>query len=244
MPDAPEGLKWNLSLRLAPASLGVPPELRGCPVVSHAVLWTGEPDEGERYLGQALSLGNFVGCSRREISYLDLQTMADHEFPSGRRYYTKSGYFKFLDDPCIDHMVNALATIPSPMTQIELAYLGGKASRVAASETAFGDRSSAFVLNLLGNWSSVSEDDANISWVRNLFRKLRPAMTLGVYVNFMSADENDRVPEAYREHWQRLLSIKSHHDPNNFFRLNQNIRAKKAPMMEIPTADPTINHGS
>jgi hypothetical protein len=53
-------------------------------------------------------------------------------------------------------------------------------------------------------------------------------MTPGVYVNFMSGDEDDRVPEAYRERWDRLIAVKSHYDPNNFFRLNQNIHTRKA----------------
>src|SRR5271165_5546254 len=105
--------------------------------------------------------------------------MADYEFPHGRRYYTKSGYFKSLDDRSIQQMVQSLAAVPSPTNQIELAYLGGAASRVASTETAFGDRSSPFVLNLLANWSDASEDAANIAWIRNLFKELRPAMAPG-----------------------------------------------------------------
>jgi hypothetical protein len=153
--------------------------------------------------------------------------MADNEFPHGRRYYNKSGYFKSLDDSSIEQMVQALANIPSPATQIELAYLGGAAARIAAAETAFGDRGSPFVINLLANWSDASDDAANIAWIRNLFKTLRPSMTPGVYVNFMSGDEDDRVPEAYRERWDRLVEVKSHYDPKNFFRLNQNIPPKK-----------------
>jgi len=117
------------------------------------------------------------------------------------------------------------------MTQIELAYLGGVAARVGAAETAFGDRSSPFVVNLLGNWSNASEDADNIAWVRNLFRLLRPSMTPGVYVNFMSGDEDDRVPEAYQERWEHLVAIKSHYDPDNLFHLNQNIRPQKRSAM-------------
>ena len=64
----------------------------------------------------------------------------------------------------------------------------------------------------------------NRTWIRNLFAELRPAMTPGVYVNFMSGDEDDRVSEAYRERWERLVAVKTQYDPNNFFRLNQNIR--------------------
>jgi FAD/FMN-containing dehydrogenase len=98
---------------------------------------------------------------------------------------------------------------------------------VDASETAFGDRGSPFIVNLLGNWSAPAEDAANIAWVRALFTELRPSMMPGVYVNFMSGDEQDRVPEAYRERWDRLVAIKTHYDPDNFFRLNQNVLPRK-----------------
>lgn len=228
MPGAPDQLKWSLNLRLAPDAGIVPAELRGHPVASESVLWVGDPEEGRPYLDHVLSLCKRVGATRKVVSYLALQTMADNEFPHGRRYYTKSGYFRALDDGSIEKMVRALTTVPSPMTQIELAYLGGAAARVGSAETAFGDRSSPFVINLLANWSDPSEDAANIAWIRNLFNELRPSMTPGVYVNFMSGDENDRVPEAYRERWDRLIAVKSHYDPNNFFRLNQNIPPKEA----------------
>ncbi len=224
MPEAPDDLKWNLSLRLGLHTKNVPENLRGCPLLSESVLWTGDPEQGQRRLDQVLSICNPVGVTRKIMSFLELQTMADDEFPHGRRYYTKSGYFKSLDDASIERMGDALATIPSSQTQVELAYLGAAAGRVDASETAFGDRGSPFVLNLLGNWADPSEDTANISWVRNLFKVLRPSMTPGVYVNFMSGDEENRVPEAYRERWERLVAIKSYYDPDNLFRLNQNIR--------------------
>jgi FAD binding domain/Berberine and berberine like len=228
MPDAPDQLKWNLNLCLAPNGEDVPAHVRGRPVVSETVIWVGDSEDGEQYLNHILSLCNPVAVTKKTVSYLALQTMADNEFPHGRRYYTKSGYFKSLDDSSIARMVQALATIPSLTTQIELAYLGGAAARISPEETAFGDRSSPFVINLLANWSDASDDNANIAWIRNLFKVLRPAMTPGVYVNFMSGDEDDRVPEAYRERWDRLIEVKSHYDPNNLFRRNQNIPPKAA----------------
>ena len=50
-----------------------------------------------------------------------------------------------------------------------------------------------------------------------------PGMKPGVYGSFMSAGEQDRVPEAYYDRWERTMNVKLHHDPNNLFRLNQNI---------------------
>jgi FAD binding domain/Berberine and berberine like len=223
MPDAPLDLKWNIDLRLASHEKQVPAELRGRPVASSSLVWTGEPEAGHRYLERALSMCSPDSVSSRTVSFLNLQTMADSDFPHGRRYYTKSGYFARLDDHVIDGLVSAAAAIPSPEIQIELAYLGGAATRMRATETAFGDRSAPFIMNLLASWSDPAADARNISWIRGLFGRLRPAMKPGVYVNFMSGDEQDRVPEAYQERWDRMIAVKTHYDPTNFFRLNQNV---------------------
>jgi hypothetical protein len=227
MAEAPVDLKWNIDLRLATHANKVPIALRGCPVASSSLIWTGDPEDGRPYLHCALSLCDPDSVSTKIVSFTNLQTMADSDFPHGRRYYTKSGYFSDLDDISINRLVEAVATIPSSETQIELAYLAGVAARIGADETAFGDRSSPFILNLLANWSEPFADAANVAWIRGIFNKLRPAMKPGVYTNFMSGDEQDRVPEAYRERWDRIVAVKSHYDPDNFFRLNQNVPPRK-----------------
>jgi hypothetical protein len=227
MAEAPNDLKWNIDLRLALHTNKVPIELRGRTVASSSLVWTGDPEAGRPYLQGALAMCSPDSVSSKMVSFLNLQTMADSDFPHGRRYYTKSGYFTYLDDSSIDRLVEAVATIPSSETQIELAYLGGAAARIGADETAFGDRSSPFILNLLANWSEPSADAGNVAWIRGIFNKLRPAMKPGVYINFMSGDEQDRVPEAYHERWDRIVAVKSHYDPNNFFSLNQNVPPRK-----------------
>jgi hypothetical protein len=148
MPDAPDELKWNISLVLAPSDSRAPEEIRGKPALSSSIVWFGKEAEGRRCIDRIFSIGKQTGRKMETISYLALQTMADSDFPHGRRYYTKSGYFKEFTDSVIEIMVQALANIPAQHTQIELAYLGGAAGRVSASETAFGDRSAPFILNL------------------------------------------------------------------------------------------------
>ncbi len=228
MAEAPMDLKWNINLRLAPQTHKVPAGLWGRPVASSSLVWTGDPEAGRPYLERALAMCDSDSVTSGVVSFLNLQTMADTDFPHGRRYYTKSGYFNYLDNGSIDRLMETLATIPSSETMIELAYLGGAASQVPASETAFGDRSAPFVITLLANWADASADPLHIAWVRGIFQQLRPAMKPGVYVNFMSGDEQDRVPEAYQERWDRMVTVKSHYDPNNFFRLNQNVRPRQA----------------
>jgi hypothetical protein len=226
MADAPFDLKWNLDLRLAPDKERVPAELRGRPVAGTSLVWTGDPRDAQKYLKYAFSFCHPDSVRSQSISFQQLQTMADSDFPHGRRYYTKSGYFQNIDGATIDCFLEALTTIPSPETQIELAYLGGAAGQIAADQTAFGDRSAPFITNLLANWQEASADALHTGWIRSLFQKLRPAMRPGVYVNFMSGDEQDRVPEAYHQ-LERMVAVKTKYDPGNFFRLNQNIQPRK-----------------
>ncbi|MGA8866195.1 MAG: FAD-binding protein [Candidatus Sulfotelmatobacter sp.] len=223
MPEAPDNLRWGFSLKNAGNRGDVPRKIRGLPVAIASALWVGNAEEGSGYIDHALTAADHEDVRVGEMTFLQLQTMADADFPHGRRYYTKSGYFRALEDEVIQTMIGALAEMPSAASEIELAYLGGAAQRLAPDETAFGDRSAPFVVNILSNWADPSEDDANFTWARKLFAQLRPAMVPGVYVNFMSGDEQDRVPEAYHERWERLRAIKTTYDPKNLFRLNQNI---------------------
>jgi len=223
MPEAPDNLRWGFSLQIGNEARNIPPEARGLPVASASVLWVGNTDKGIRFINQALTAAAHSVVKIEEMSFLRLQTLADSDFPHGRRYYTKSGYLESLEDRVIEMLVAALATVPSHASEIELTYLGGAARRVGPEETAFGSRDAPFVINILGNWSEPAEDAANIVWIRNLFAQLRPAMVPGAYVNFMSGDEQDRVPEVYRKQWDRLRAVKTIYDPRNLFRLNQNI---------------------
>ena len=168
MPEAPHDLKWNINLRLAPTTEKTPPELRSRPVASSSLLWTGSPEMAQPHVRRARGAWHPDSASERTLSFLDLQTMADDDFPHGRRYYTKSGYFTFLDDQTIDRLLDAVATIPFSETIIELAYLGGAAAEVGPGDTAFGDRSAPVVLTLLANWTNPSDDAANISWARGI----------------------------------------------------------------------------
>jgi hypothetical protein len=95
--------------------------------------------------------------------------------------------------------------------------------RVAADATAYAHRDANFVMNVHGRWENASDDDKCIGWSRDLFKDTTPYATGGVYINFMTEEETDRVRAAYGPGYDRLLSVKKQYDPTNLFRLNQNI---------------------
>jgi FAD/FMN-containing dehydrogenase len=102
-------------------------------------------------------------------------------------------------------------------------HLGGATNRLPADATAYPHRDAEFVLNVHSRWEHPEEDDTCISWARRLFAELAPYATGGVYVNFMTQDEQARIRDAYGANYARLAELKRKYDPGNVFRVNQNI---------------------
>jgi hypothetical protein len=107
-----------------------------------------------------------------------------------------------------------------------IAQMGGATNRIAPDATAYRHRDAEFIMNVHGRWENASDDDRCVGWCRELFDAATPYATGGVYVNFMTEEEEQRVAEAYGDSYQRLVDLKKKYDPKNMLRLNQNIRPK------------------
>ncbi len=116
------------------------------------------------------------------------------------------------------------ARLPSPQSEIFIGMLGGETSRIAADATAYAQRAAQFVMNVHIRWMDAADDPRCISWAREFFAAAAPYATGGVYVNFMTEEEGDRVKAAYGPGYQRLVELKKKYDPGNLFRMNQNIK--------------------
>jgi FAD/FMN-containing dehydrogenase len=160
------------------------------------------------------------------MPYTAVQSMVDDGAPPGLRNYVKSEWLARLDDSAIDHIVSAAAAPTSPLSQVLLRQMGGAIARVPAEDAAFSYREAALILTVPAVWASPNEDPApHVNWARTLWSDLQPASSGGGYVNQLDADEGpDRVRDAYAPAaWQRLVALKRRYDPDNVFRLNQNI---------------------
>ena len=94
---------------------------------------------------------------------------------------------------------------------------------MAPDATAYSQRDAEYVVNVHGRWETAAEDDGGVRWSRDFYNDAKPYATGGVYVNFMTAEETDRVRAAYGGNWERLAAIKRRYDPDNLFHMNQNI---------------------
>ena len=101
--------------------------------------------------------------------------------------------------------------------------MGGATNRVSPDATAYPHRDVEFIMNVHTRWDTADQDSACMNWAREFYTATEPFATGGVYVNFISEGE-DRVRSAYGNNYDRLSQVKAKYDPDNFFRLNQNVR--------------------
>jgi hypothetical protein len=221
LPD--EAAAW-IVLRKAPPLPFLPASIHGKEVIIFALFHAGDPVRGQALFEAVRRFGVPAGEHIGVQPLTAWQSAFDPLLTPGARNYWKSHNFARLDDGLFDLVLKYLREFPSPHTEIFIGQLGGATSRVAPDATAYSERSAEYVMNVHGRWETAAEDNAGIAWCRRLFDEAAPFATGGVYVNFLTEDESDRVSKAYGGNYRRMAQIKARYDPSNLFRLNQNVK--------------------
>ena len=224
--SAPDELATIVVLRHAPAMAPLPPSIHGRPVCLVLVCWTGEHEAGERAIAPLRNFGRplFDGVAARP--YVEWQSSLDAGAPHGWHSYWKSCELPALTDETIDLLAGHAQRIESPRSYIIMFHLRGAVARVSEEATAYSQRAAVHNVNIDAVWLPAEEDRAERerSWARAAYEAFAPHQ-LGVYVNFLGDEGEERVRSAYGDaKCRRLAEIKARYDPENVFRLNQNIR--------------------
>jgi FAD/FMN-containing dehydrogenase len=221
--DAPDDLMTIVIHRKAPPLPFVPEELHGKPVVMVIVCWAGDIEVGEEFVRPLREFGSPAADVCMPKPYLTHQAMFDPSFVPGRWYYFKSCDVAELNDEIIDITVERSLQIKSPLTAFPIWQMGGAVARVGEDETAFGGRTASFTYNIGASTETSEGFYEEREWVRSFWSALEPWHE-GVYMNFLGDEGADRVRQSYgAEKYDRLKALKQKYDPDNFFRLNQNI---------------------
>jgi FAD/FMN-containing dehydrogenase len=222
--SAPEDLNVWVVLRKAPPLPFLPEKIHGKEVVVLPVFYTGAAEEAEKLIAPLRAFGNVHGEHLGVQPYVAWQKTFDPLLTPGARNYWKSHNFTDLADGALDSIIEFAGKLPSPQCEIFIGQIAGASNRVAADAMAYGHRDARFVLNVHGRWAEAKDDAKCMGWARGFFQASAPYASAGAYVNFMTAEENDRVAAAYGSNYGRLKEIKKRYDPENVFHLNQNIK--------------------
>jgi len=222
--SAPEELNVWAVLRKAPPLPFLPPTVHGKEVVVLPIFYSGAVAEAEKLIAPVRAFGAPLGEHIGPQPYVQWQKAFDPLLTPGARNYWKSHNFTELADGALNSIVEFAGKLPSPQCEIFIGLIAGASNRIAGDAMAYAHRDARFVLNVHGRWDEAKDDSKGIGWAREFFRASAPYASAGAYVNFMTAEEGDRVAAAYGSNYERLREIKRRYDPENVFHFNQNIK--------------------
>jgi hypothetical protein len=220
MPD--EMTIWMV-IRRAPPLPFIPERMHGKLVILVPFVWLGDPEEGQKLIQPIRDFGETIGDGSGLQPWCAWQAAFDGLVSHGARNYWKSHHLKDLSDDCIDILKSFALTMPSEECEYMIPHMEGAPSRVTTNATAFSHRNTPFILNIHTRWQNKVDDEKALKWAKDFHQATEP-FSQGVYVNFLSDEGANRVKQAYTtEVWNRLVVCKRKWDPNNLFRMNQNI---------------------
>jgi FAD/FMN-containing dehydrogenase len=221
--DVPDELTTIVVHRKAPALPVIPEELHGKPVVTVACCYAGSVEEGEKVVRPMKEFGSPLLDLCTPKPFLAHQSMFDPSFPRGWWYYFQSCNVAELTDDVIDIVAEHALRMRSPLTAFPIFHLGGAIARVADDDTAFDARGAGHTININATTETEEGFEQEREWSRTFWSALAPYHT-NVYVNFLMEEGEERIRQAYGPgKFERLKALKYKYDPDNFFRLNQNI---------------------
>jgi len=150
------------------------------------------------------------------------QFTADSEAPGGTSI--RSWFADDLDVQDAAEIIDLLGRAPTPVSIAQIRVFGGAMARVAAEDTAFSQRDAGVLIAMMSMFEAGADAGPSDAWTAEAFAAFGDRVT-GVYANFLGDEGEDRIRSAYPHGaYESLAAIKRRHDPDNLFRLNQNVR--------------------
>jgi FAD/FMN-containing dehydrogenase len=210
-----------------PANPELPEAIHDRPVIIVGGVYAGDVDAGLSEMQPLRELGTPLFDMSGPTPFVGVQTGFDPLFPRDTlRAYWKSQYLDELSDEAIDTIVAKAQDRPAPLTLVNTFHMGGAIAQVGEEDTAFATRTSPYMVSIDGMWTEAGDDEANVAWVRSAWSDIGEYGTGEVYLNFTGLSDEDAtagVDSAHGRNLGRLAEIKAKYDPDNFFRINNNV---------------------
>jgi FAD/FMN-containing dehydrogenase len=222
---APDHVFVNLSFGLA-TDPPFPAHMAAMPVILVGAMHSGSVEEADRDLRPLRDAMDWSVDTFAAKPYLAVQGMNDDAMSWGHRFYMKSGFVSEVSDEVVATSAAYGADVPAGgECSVSFWAMGGAISRVADKSSAFTGRSAGWWVSAEAMWDDAANDASHMGWARRAMGALKPFTTVGQYVNDAVESDVGSVRAIYgNEKYDRLVGLKRTYDPDNTFRLNQNIR--------------------
>ncbi|WP_299670674.1 FAD-binding oxidoreductase [uncultured Roseobacter sp.] len=221
-----EACVWA-NLMTAPPSPALPTRWHGKKVLTLMQFHAGPLDAARTDLAPLYGGVKPLGSAFAERPFIEAQRFLDDAYAFGARNYWRTHNHTKLTLGLISTLVDLAADLPTRASELLICQLGGAIQDVPADATAFAHRHVQFVSTPGVRWQDAGQDAQMIAWLRRASERIAEHADPGAYVNFIA--EQSGADIAYQHHMERLRGIKRRYDPNNMFRINQNIRPAAPP---------------
>ena len=232
--DAPHELSTACVILTAPPEEFVPDYLRGRTALGMGVMYVGDPEAGVDVVQPLKDLAPAIDLIG-PMPYTAFQAIADPSMPHGMRSYWRGEYMNSLSDDAITTFTAHAPEVQAagiPFSQMIVFRLGQAIQAVPDETAAFSHRDANYIFHPISMWADPADDEHVISVNRAFCETMRPFTTGAAYLNFTG---EDRVREAFGDDkYARLVALKDRYDPDNLFRLNQNIRPSTHTGQPVP----------
>jgi FAD/FMN-containing dehydrogenase len=220
---APEELSLVANVLLAPPLPFVPAEQVGKPLLLALLVHAGPLEDGERAVAPFRALATPFADFVRPLPYPEM--FPDEQRDAPPRAVVRTFFSDRLDEEVARELLDRLEGSTAQLPAAQIRVLGGAAARVPDDATAFAHRQRRLMLNVAAVYADPGEDAVHARWADDAVEALRQGDD-AAYVNFLGEEGPDRVRAAYPgATWDRLRAVKREYDPENVFRLNQNVPA-------------------
>ncbi|SDJ57663.1 FAD-binding oxidoreductase [Natronorubrum texcoconense] len=221
LPEAPEDV-YAFYLTAEVPGDPFPAEIHGEKVCGLLWCYTGPEAEAEAAIQPARDVAEPLFEHVGPMPYPTLQSMFDDLYPPGDQWYWKGDFVAELTDDAIEEH-RRFGEVPTPKSTMHLYPIDGAVHRVGADETAWSHRDATWSMVIVGVDPDPAERDRITEWARDYWAALHPHSAGASYINFMMDEGEERIRATYGDNYARLQEVKSKYDPDNFFRVNQNI---------------------
>jgi FAD/FMN-containing dehydrogenase len=227
MPSAPRELSGFFAFHTVPPAPPFPEEIHMRKVCG--VVWCFVGSEEDAASAMAPLLDNVPEPLMHGVAPMqhpELQSAFDGLYPPGDQWYWRADFVKQVPDEAVALHAEWGARMPTLKSTMHLYPIDGAAHDVASGDTAWSYRDANWGAVYAGVDPDPSNLDAIRGWSIDYFEALHPHSAGGAYVNMMMDEGQERVKASYRDNYDRLARVKGVYDPDNLFRINQNIEPR------------------
>ena len=224
LPQAPEELGIFLGLKSVPSTAPFPEAIWGQRICALISCYNGTAEEAEAVLQPLRAeLPEPIMDGMATMPFPDVQAMFDPLLPPGLQWYWKGDFVKELPDEAIEAHIEQASKSPSELSLMHLYPVDGAVRRVAPDATAWSARDATWSMVIAAIDPDPAKADELRRWGRAYWEAVHPYTMGGAYINFMMEEGEERIRATYGPNYDRLRQVKAEYDPENVFRVNQNI---------------------